>query len=76
MGDYIDRAQYIAEEYTQRCVEQQLAHAHNHVRPADGPRSCEACGVDIPAARLRAVPDALLCVDCQELEERRHGRNA
>jgi len=26
---------------------------------------CEDCGLPIPAARLKALPHALVCVDCQ-----------
>jgi RNA polymerase-binding transcription factor DksA len=32
---------------------------------------CEACGQPIPPARLRAVPEAVLCVRCAEAEEPR-----
>lgn len=34
---------------------------------------CVACGARIPAARLRLLPEATLCVHCQEQEEREHG---
>ena len=27
---------------------------------------CRLCGVEIPIARLEALPDTLLCVDCSE----------
>lgn len=27
--------------------------------------TCEACGVEIPFERLEAIPDAVLCIDCQ-----------
>ena len=30
---------------------------------------CQACGTDIPAARLEAVPEAALCVECQARAE-------
>ncbi len=30
---------------------------------------CEECGEDIPLARLRALPTAVLCVDCQQALE-------
>jgi DnaK suppressor protein len=30
---------------------------------------CAECGTEIPAARLKALPFALKCVDCQEREE-------
>jgi RNA polymerase-binding protein DksA len=32
---------------------------------------CERCARPIPLARLRAMPTARYCVECQELEERR-----
>jgi DnaK suppressor protein len=32
---------------------------------------CAECGTDIPAARLKALPFALLCVSCQEQVETR-----
>lgn len=28
--------------------------------------TCEDCGVEIPYERLEAVPDAVLCINCQE----------
>jgi RNA polymerase-binding protein DksA len=31
---------------------------------------CRSCGLEIPAARLEAVPHAALCVDCQARAER------
>lgn len=27
--------------------------------------TCEACGVEIPYERLEAIPDAVLCIECQ-----------
>jgi len=33
---------------------------------------CLRCGEDISQARLRAIPYALLCIDCKNFEERRH----
>lgn len=32
---------------------------------------CETCGQPIPPARLRALPEAILCVPCAEAEEHR-----
>ena len=29
-------------------------------------RSCKRCNEQIPAPRLRAMPDTLLCVECSE----------
>ena len=37
---------------------------------------CEVCGQPIPPARLRAVPEAVLCVLCAEAEEHRLSRRA
>jgi RNA polymerase-binding protein DksA len=33
---------------------------------------CVACGKPIPEARLRAIPHAVLCVDCKVADERRN----
>ena len=33
--------------------------------------TCARCGVEIPAARLQAVPTASLCIQCKEAEESR-----
>lgn len=31
---------------------------------------CAECGEDIPEARQKAIPGCMLCIHCQELEER------
>ncbi|HWP93994.1 MAG TPA: TraR/DksA C4-type zinc finger protein [Thermodesulfobacteriota bacterium] len=31
-----------------------------------GTRFCQRCDVEIPAARLEALPDTMLCVQCSE----------
>ena len=36
-----------------------------------GAEECEECGIEIPAARRRAAPWAVCCVDCQGLREGR-----
>ena len=36
--------------------------------------TCSECGDDIPLERLKALPFALLCVDCQEKRSRSRGR--
>lgn len=35
--------------------------------------SCAGCGGEIPRERLEAVPQARMCIDCQEKEEREGG---
>ena len=38
-----------------------------------GSEECEECGIEIPAARRKAYPSAVCCVECQGLREgRRH----
>lgn len=37
-----------------------------------GVRYCSDCGEEIPQARLRAVPGATRCRDCQDRYERTH----
>lgn len=37
-------------------------------------RYCVDCGEPIPAARLNAVPNAIRCVECQRLFEKRTNR--
>ena len=37
---------------------------------------CADCGVDIPAPRLHAAPEAARCVDCQDKRENSHGKSA
>ncbi len=33
---------------------------------------CMSCGKKIPAERLKAIPYAILCIDCKSSEERRN----
>jgi DnaK suppressor protein len=37
---------------------------------------CTDCGVDIPAPRLHAAPEALRCIACQDTYENSHGTQA
>ena len=30
------------------------------------PKLCKRCGADIPAARLKALPETKVCVECSE----------
>ena len=38
-----------------------------------GAEFCVDCDEEIPAARRKAYPSAVCCVECQSLRERRHG---
>lgn len=66
MSDIIDRAQEVEAERTGRLI---AAHRARSVAQGDG--RCETCSEPIPAARLKAEPDALRCVECQTLFERK-----
>jgi DnaK suppressor protein len=69
MPDFLDRAA----ELEQRDRDQALQAALN--RPIEAPRQdehgryCKACSQPISAARLAAVPYAVRCISCQQLQE-------
>lgn len=44
-----------------------------HGRAASGPHCCIDCGDPIAAARLKAAPHAVRCIECQTEFERDHG---
>jgi len=52
-----------------RLIDQALARLDNGTYG-----ECAECGEDIPLERLKALPFALLCVDCQEKRGRTRGR--
>jgi len=52
-----------------RLIEQALARVDNGTYG-----TCGECGEDIPLERLKALPFALLCVDCQQKRGRSRGR--
>jgi DnaK suppressor protein len=52
-----------------RLIDQALARVDNGTYG-----TCGECGEDIPLERLKALPFALLCVDCQEKRGRSRGR--
>ena len=69
--DDSDCAQAVMERATERALYGRLT---RNRRTADTPgrRVCTDCGGDIPAARLVAVPDAIRCVNCQNIMEAGH----
>lgn len=52
-----------------RTVDAALARLHDHCYGR-----CSHCGATIPAARLRALPEADMCMDCQSAYETRSGQ--
>lgn len=62
-----------AQQQEQWLREQALARVRS---TSSGPSAshCDECDVEIPSARRQAVPGVRLCVECQQLQEMRHGR--
>ncbi len=73
MTDAIDRACEREQEILADALVEQARRAGLAGKTAaDSAAFCEDCGDAIPAARRRAVPGCLLCVDCQGAHERAH----
>ena len=68
MSDVIDVANDHADYLLQVSIAQ---HQRRTAGQATSAEFCEACGDDIPQARRVAVPGCKLCIDCQQLRERR-----
>ncbi|HVJ53468.1 MAG TPA: TraR/DksA C4-type zinc finger protein [Aliidongia sp.] len=72
MADEIDKAQARDEEFRADALASWARRAHGAVVPApELPRDCLACGDEIPIERLKALPAAIFCRDCQDRQERR-----
>ncbi len=69
--DDSDCAQAVMERATERALCDRLTRKRR-VAETPGRRVCADCGGDIPAARLVAVPDAIRCVNCQNIMEAGH----
>ena len=65
-ADVIDMAQAHVEHETALRIERIRRHAHQ----GNGSRVCIDCGVVIPPARRRHIPNAVRCVACQDASER------
>lgn len=74
--DEIDQAQHFEELYRQSALRDHFAGVPSGpaIRPASVKRCCD-CGEKIETARLKALPNAVRCIDCQNQKERRekHG---
>jgi DnaK suppressor protein len=69
--DIFDRAQEFDELFRQSALCEHLAKNKGLQPLVLG--FCEDCGDKIPAARLKAYPQATRCIECQEKKERGHG---
>lgn len=71
MADVADRVSPIFEELHQRNIEQaRCAKNYGLALMIDGHRCCRVCEEPLSKERMKAQPNAVLCVECQEDEER------
>lgn len=57
-------------------VEDAVELARSRLPKGEGLANCEECGIDIPAARRKAIAGVRLCVACQqELDQLQSGQN-
>ena len=69
--DVVDRANLENECFVTSALytqHKQREKTNPQVSTEDSVRYCVDCGEPIPAARLKAIPDAIRCVDCQHHE--------
>jgi phage/conjugal plasmid C-4 type zinc finger TraR family protein len=75
MGDPIDRANEISEDFLERSI-----HAARGITPIsvdmtkDSADNCAECGLQIPSARQLAVPGCQYCASCADDLEKRARR--
>lgn len=75
MSDIVDRAQpavegNLADAFALRAAKM----FHEEPRSVNGKRVCLDCEEALSKKRLKAAPEAVRCVDCQKLHERKQGR--
>ncbi|MCS6113039.1 TraR/DksA C4-type zinc finger protein [Shewanella baltica] len=71
MTDLFERAQKSEQEFRDSALSHQLKYMVE--KPdfnSQGERCCLGCGLVIEAERLRAMPKAVRCIDCQTAKER------
>jgi phage/conjugal plasmid C-4 type zinc finger TraR family protein len=71
MADEADRAGEYEERHRAAAIKAARGYAAVPTPITDEHRYCDDCGIMIPEARVRLVPWATRCVDCQELAEER-----
>lgn len=72
MSDIIDRANDLADFDRERAIANALAKkpVANAVFAESGAQLCAECDEPIPVQRLSVIPDAVLCIECQEVWEK------
>lgn len=72
MTDQFDKAQELEEQHRQIALANRPVHqVEAPDEDEDGNRYCLTCGAFISKQRLDAQPNAVRCVFCQSLKERR-----
>lgn len=74
MPDLIDRAKDMEMRQRQTALDNVLNQSEPEQEIQDGTVVCISCATPIQKARLAAKPNAARCIQCQTIEERRHGR--
>ncbi|KLI66953.1 conjugal transfer protein TraR [Vibrio vulnificus CladeA-yb158] len=73
MVDVFDKAQELDQLFRDRALASHKK-SRSHEKPDEdefGNRYCLTCGIVIPPARIKAIPDACHCVSCQSRKEPR-----
>lgn len=73
--DEADQAKNYESRHRDMAIKHALAKARTLETPCEiaGVRYCVDCCDPIPHKRLKALPHAVRCLDCEQLKERRHG---
>lgn len=69
MADEADRADHIQELQRASALADVLERAPERALMIEGLECCRDCANPIPLARLRALPSAARCMECQEQHE-------
>jgi len=59
------------QEQIDASIEDAIQRARSRLPRGESRGQCEECGETIPAARQKAMPGVLLCISCQEAEDKK-----
>lgn len=76
MTDIVDRAQEREAEFQAQALAAVVHRPHETPHIEHGVRLCLDCDDPLGRQRLKANPDAVRCLDCQTLHERKLKRGA
>jgi DnaK suppressor protein len=74
MPDILDHAKDVEMRQRQAALDKVLKHKEPAQDIQAGVVICIDCTTPIEIARLSAKPNAARCIQCQTIEEKRHGR--